>query len=82
MADRTSAALFSDIFEQLAASDNPDLAAVKKFWQQTWNYDFNHYQMSCDDALIKLGLAKNHRDANGDEYLVYANSSADGWEDE
>jgi len=59
MADRTSARLFGDIFNMLAeepTEGNKDIAA--KMFPKTRDYDFNHYQMDADDALIKLGLAK------------------------
>jgi hypothetical protein len=60
MADRTSAALFAMFFDWLAKK--PDDKSHREFayelWQVTGDYDFAHYQMYCDDALLALGLAK------------------------
>ena len=59
MADRTSAAIFADIFEELAKDEPIDrIAFAKRMWAASRGYDFSPYQMSCDDALIKLGLAR------------------------
>lgn len=59
MADRTSASLFAEIFRMLACDEPPDRKALaKKFWDESANYDFSPYQLYCDDALIKLGLAR------------------------
>lgn len=59
MADRTSARLFGEFFELLASDEPIDRQAVAKaLWSKTWGYDFSSYQMCCDDALLKLGLAK------------------------
>jgi hypothetical protein len=77
MADRTSAALFGEIFEMFAESEQPDLRIVKRLWVMTRGYDFSACQMDVDDALMKLGLAKVEN-----ALLSYANSDASGWEDE
>jgi hypothetical protein len=59
MADRTSAALFCTIFKELAADLSPGSVHVAhKIWPFVQSHDFNEYQMNCDDALIKLGLAR------------------------
>lgn len=59
MADRTSASIFAMVFEYLA-EDNSEKSRefARKLWDETRRYDFNPYQMYCDDALITLGLAK------------------------
>ena len=60
VADRTSAALFGEIFTMLAeefpAGETRDRLA-KKFWEMSRNYDFSDYQMDVPEALIKLNLA-------------------------
>ncbi|MDP3767565.1 MAG: hypothetical protein Q8S13_06090 [Dehalococcoidia bacterium] len=62
MADRSSAALFADIFEALASDKPLDRKALaERFWDKTGGYDFSPYQMDCDKALIKLGLATKCR---------------------
>lgn len=33
-------------------------AMALKIWPFTQEYDFDEYQMGCDEALIKLGLAR------------------------
>ena len=59
MADRTSAALFSEIFGYLAGES--ELTAID-VWNMTCGYDFDPYQMGCDDALEKLGLMVTCKD--------------------
>ncbi len=80
MADRTSAALFGELFQDLADQETPDLKLVKKLWQKTRNYDFDYYQMNCDAALKKLGLCKDTGGGNG--RVFYANADATGWEED
>lgn len=66
MADRSSAALFGEIFGLLAEHLEPGKVrdqVAKRFWEMSRNYDFNEYQMYCDDDLIKLGLAHRGIDA-------------------
>ena len=65
MADRTSARIFAMVFEHLAeeASDR-DKAMAKRLWALTGEFDFSPYQMYCDEALEKLGLAE--RGGDGD----------------
>ena len=55
MADRSSAGLFATLFDALAKGEplNPD-----SLWEMTESYDFDPYQMYCDDALTKLGLMR------------------------
>lgn len=72
MSDRTTASLFSRIFEHLA---NTATAEDKKFaeelYQETNSYDFSDYQMGCDDALIILGLARVEVNEEGEEIITY-----------
>lgn len=58
MSDRTSAEIFSMIFEMLAENPTDEHKKMaKKIWPQRNHYDFSDYQMGCDKALIILGLA-------------------------
>lgn len=58
MADRTSAHLFSTMFQLLAANPTEEHKLMaKKIWKLTRNFDFSFDQMSCDAALFALGLA-------------------------
>ena len=60
MADRTSASVFATVFEALAEPGELDRKAVAaKLWRAMDDYDFSPYQMYCDEALVRLGLAKN-----------------------
>ena len=70
MADRTSAALFGHMFEYLA-KDTSEKARefARHIWGLTADYDFNSYQMYCDEALEELGLATRVTGENGDRYL-------------
>jgi len=58
MADRDSATIFSEIFTRLGS--DPTEQHVKwahELWKLTQQYDFSAYQLECDEALQKLGLA-------------------------
>lgn len=60
MADRSSAALFAEIFKMLASNEptsNPKALALR-FWDMRREYDFSPYQMYCDEALEALGLLR------------------------
>lgn len=64
MADRTSAGLFGTFFEFLAEEpDERSKVMAEKLWRISKRYDFGPCQMDCDDALVKLGLAR--LDADG-----------------
>jgi hypothetical protein len=74
MADRTSAALFGRMFEFLADPTADRQALANQLWRETGEYDFNAYQMYCDDALIKLGLAHkgtDPEDPDRGEFVIY-----------
>ena len=60
MADRTSAALFGEIFQWLAEIPNDERALefASRLYERTQHYDFLAYQMDADDALLALGLAR------------------------
>lgn len=59
MADRTSAGIFGKIFTLLAdVTPEKHKELAQEFYEASREYDFSEYQMSCDEALIKLGLAK------------------------
>jgi hypothetical protein len=46
MADRTSAALFSEIFTRLASDPTKQhIAWAHEFWELTRNFDFSEYQL-------------------------------------
>lgn len=63
MADRTSAALFADIFEYLAACpDERSKRMAEDMWRKTSGYDFHPCQMGCDEALRRLGLLHDRDD--------------------
>lgn len=59
MADRTSAELFSTMFEMLAENPTDEHKAMAlKLWEKQYNFDFSPYQMGCEEALVTLGLAE------------------------
>ncbi len=68
MSDRTSAAIFGEMFalldESLASAPGRivvELAA--RVWEMTWEYDFAPQQLECDpEALVRLGLARRGDD--------------------
>lgn len=58
MADRTSAEIFSRLFEELAKpGELSKKKLVKEMWEFSSNFDFCPSQMDIDDILIELGLA-------------------------
>ena len=59
MADRNSAEIFGSLFDMLAAGLPADPAETARLlWNMQKGYDFSPCQMECDDALLKLGLAR------------------------
>lgn len=61
MADRTSAAVFGMVFEELAKAIDGEFdpkKLAKKLMKESQGFDFNSCQMGCDKALLKLGVAK------------------------
>lgn len=63
MSDRTSAGLFATMFAFLA--ERPDARAramAVRLWGQRGDYDFDDYQLGCDEALEALGLAERGDD--------------------
>lgn len=74
MADRTSAALFAEIFDVLASDEPMDRKALaRRFYELSQGYDFSPSQMGCDEALTKLGLLRMGVDPeypdDGETYL-------------
>ena len=71
MADRTSATVFSLVFNKLA-SDPTDQHKqwAREIWPETYKFDFSAYQMYCDDALLMLGLARRVNTDDGPR-IVY-----------
>lgn len=58
MADRTSACIFGYFFEEAARQGEIARPMVGFMWNLARDYDFHPCQMDCDEALLKLGLAK------------------------
>lgn len=74
MADRTSAGIFSEVFEFLAGTSKLSKEEmVKKFWEDARYYDFSTCQMDCDESLVKLGLAVECKCGG----MVYKGETAD-----
>lgn len=77
MSDRSSAYLFSRIFELIddhvqMEPDRTNLA--REFWMESRSYDFSEYQLGCDNTLLRLGLATRGGDPeNPEDYgITYA----------
>lgn len=76
MADRTSAYIFSRVFDLIDEHvPEPKRREVAlEFWRESQNYDFSNSQMECDDVLIRLGLARKGIDPrwpNDGEVTIY-----------
>lgn len=58
MADRTSAKIFGEVFDILAGMPKTEeiVEAAREIMDLACAYDFDEYQMGCDDALRALGL--------------------------
>ena len=56
MADRQSAGIYGDIFNKLAEDPSKYKELAEWLWGQVHG-DFCEYQMGCNDALLKFGLA-------------------------
>ena len=76
MADRSGAAMFGRIFNLLMKADRGELPpslkeTAEQFYEETRSYDFNGYQMGCDEALQHFGLAEERTDSDGRISLRY-----------
>lgn len=73
MADRTSAELFGKFFSVLAEIPTDEHKRIAtELLSDARNYDFNYYQMYCDDALVTLGLAgKQYSEEDECERMFY-----------
>lgn len=72
MADRTSAALFAELFEYLAQDESCKARKMAEhIWEMADNYDFCARQMCCDEALLKLGLAHEGINEDGEDGILY-----------
>jgi hypothetical protein len=87
MSDRTNAHLFGLLFEALAKhvdtssdadwrpEDDEDVSHLAlSLFAMTGEYDFSAYQMECDEALARLGLARpvnEHEENDEYEYVEY-----------
>jgi len=80
MSDRTSAAIYSEVFK-LLASDPTDQHKVwaHKLWKLSFESDFSPEQMECATALRKLDLAIDGTDEYG-ECVLYRKRSGKGFE--
>jgi len=58
MSDRSGAYLFSKVFNLLAEDPARHWKVAAEFWAMAADFDFSYYQMYCDEALLKLGLAR------------------------
>jgi hypothetical protein len=58
MSDRSAAWAFGTFFKILAKNPSEqNKEDAKEVWKLSGEFDFDYYQMSCDEALIALGLA-------------------------
>lgn len=72
MADRTSATVFAMVFEHLSVvADERDKKLARMLWDEMGQYDFSYYQLGCDEALERLGLAKRVVDEDGFDNWEY-----------
>ena len=81
MSDRTSAAIFTEMFtildESLATAPGRIVVELaRRVWEISWDYDFAFEQLGCEDALVRLGLARRVR-AEGDDPFDYADRHGD-----
>ena len=70
MADSSSACLFARIFgliDQHVHDAETRQKLAFEFWRESHTYDFSPYQMSCDEVLMKLGLARRDVDPDRPE---------------
>lgn len=58
MGDSRGAYTFGEVFTALADDKLTKRDVAEKIWALLREYDFADYEMECDEALIKLGLAK------------------------
>lgn len=71
MADRTSAAVFGQIYAMLAEDPSDDHRALAlRIWDLGGEFDFSPYQMYVDGALAKLGLYRRVPDSECPEEAI------------
>lgn len=76
MSDRTSAAIFGELFVMFAEDAMPtDREYARKVWAMTWEYDFSFEQMECNEELVRLELASAVVDGSGFPCYKYADST-------
>ena len=88
MSDRSAAYLFGECFRRISSIiDHEDTSCqteieLKDFTNWLWekirkgDYDFSYYQMSADDALLNLGLAR-WVEEKGEQFIIYKDDV--GW---
>jgi len=64
------------IFNYLAQDPKQHWQFAAKVWKMSGSFDFSYYQLYCDEALLKLGLARH-----GENGIQYFNDYMDGFED-
>ena len=85
MADRTAAELFGEIFNMIA-NDVKDpkrqSELAEEYWNKSKGYDFDVYQMDCDEALVKLDYARQTpSEEYEDEFVTkYYDPDDESWE--
>lgn len=68
MSDRSSAYLFSMLFEMFAEEDTEQAKEyARRVWVMSWQYDFDFVQMGCNEALERLGLSKSRPSDDPDD---------------
>jgi hypothetical protein len=84
MGDINSAVIFSGFFEKLASDPTPQhIKWAIELWEDSYHYDFSNNELECDDALIKLGLAKKDihpKYPKDGEITFYRDSRNKKWE--
>ena len=73
MADRTSAAVFRDLFTWLAEQEPTEerRRVALKLWTVTETHDFMYEDLGCDEALSALGLARMTEVGNSERMVEY-----------
>ena len=76
MSDRTSAEIFREIFLIFAEEATVrDKEQARRLWGVAEEYDFHFEQMVCNEALVRLGLARRRV---GGGLLIYEYADPDG----
>ena len=85
MSDTGSAYIYASIYKRLASKPTPQHRRwAKRFWRESFEYDFNGYDLcgaGAEASLVRLGLARRVRDESGERAIEFRSQDCKTWRD-